>query len=78
VNAHPRGARPFTREEYVRKFTTLAAQYVTTNERARFLATALALCDVGPGQLERLNVVVPPAVLDVDGIVAGLFERGGA
>lgn len=76
ANAHPRGARPFNREQYVEKFTTLASEYANADERARFLTTALTLASARPGELTRLNVVVAPAVLDVAGLTTGLFDIG--
>ena len=77
AHAHPRGARPFARAQYVEKFTTLAQEYASASERERFLATALTLGEVAPGELARLNIVVPREVLDLDGLRTGIFERHG-
>jgi 2-methylcitrate dehydratase len=76
-DAHPRGLTPFGRDDYVRKFHELAGLHATTSERERFLDVALALASLAPGRLAELNVEVPPALLDVEGLTTGLFERHG-
>ncbi len=78
ADAHPHGAHPFAREDYVAKFTTLACDYATASERERFLATVLALPKLAGGRLGELNVTVPAALLDVEGTLSGLFERRGS
>jgi len=78
ADAHPRGARPFTREDYVAKFTTLASDYATASERDRFLATVLALPRLARGRLGEVHVGVPAALLEVEGTTPGLFERRGS
>jgi 2-methylcitrate dehydratase len=75
AHAHPRGARPFARAQYVEKFSTLAQEFTPAAERERFLAFALALANAGPGELVGLNVIVPPAILDLEEMRAGIFER---
>ncbi len=49
ADAHPLGARPFGREQYVAKFRTLADGVVDPAEQDRFLdaATAAARADAG-------------------------------
>jgi 2-methylcitrate dehydratase len=37
ANAHPLGAYPFKRENYVKKFMTLTEGIITTQESKRFL-----------------------------------------
>ena len=37
ANAHPLGAKPFGREDYIRKFRTLTEGIVSTREANRFL-----------------------------------------
>jgi 2-methylcitrate dehydratase len=76
-DAHPRGATPFGRDDYLRKFHELAGLYATVDERERFLHVALALPSLTPGRLSELNVEIPPALLDVVGLTPGLFERHG-
>tara|TARA_R110000868_G_scaffold199758_2_gene446482 strand:- start:26163 stop:27668 length:1506 start_codon:yes stop_codon:yes gene_type:complete len=57
ADAHPLGARPFARAEYVAKFRTLAAGVLADAEIERFLAAAEALPTLGAGELDQLNVV---------------------
>ena len=57
ADAHPLGARPFARAEYVTKFRTLAAGVLADAEIERFLAAAEALPTLGAGELDQLNVV---------------------
>ena len=63
ADAHPLGARPFQREQYVQKFTELAGDVVQARERERFLSTVDSLPDLAAGTLSDLNLVVDPRVL---------------
>ncbi len=63
ADAHPLGARPFGRADYEAKFATLAEGVVEPAEQERFLAAARELRDLPAGELRRLNVRVPDAVL---------------
>jgi len=76
-DAHPRGATPFGRDDYLRKFRYLAGLHAAPDEAGRFLDVALALPSLAPGRLSELNVQVPAALLDVAGLTPGLFERQG-
>lgn len=58
ANAHPFGARPFTRPEYVKKFETLTEGLVEPAERGRFLNLAADLPKLTAEQIRELNVVV--------------------
>jgi 2-methylcitrate dehydratase len=58
ANAHSLGARPFAREDYVRKFKALTAGVITPRECERFLAATRDLPQLGPGRLGELNVEV--------------------
>lgn len=75
ADAHPLGAKPFGRSDYVRKFNTLAAAHASIDERNRFLDAALALPKLPAGKLAELTVEVPAEVLGLKGLVPGLFER---
>jgi 2-methylcitrate dehydratase len=77
ADAHPRGAKPFGREDYLRKFRELAGLYASPAEQERFLATASDLPTLAPGRLTELTVEIPAAMLDVPGLKPGLFERHG-
>lgn len=74
ADAHPLGARPFAREQYIGKFNGLAEGVVGDTERQRFLAAAEALSDLQPGALGALNISVAPLVLDrAPTTAAGIF-----
>ncbi|WP_026303872.1 2-methylcitrate dehydratase PrpD [Jongsikchunia kroppenstedtii] len=63
ADAHPLGARPFAREQYVNKFRVLAEGVVDDAEQERFLAAAANLRSLAPGELEQLTVAVRDDVL---------------
>lgn len=59
ANAHPAGAKPFKRADYVRKFDTLTADIITPAERNRFISLVENLADLSAEQIQQLNVQVP-------------------
>jgi 2-methylcitrate dehydratase len=59
ASAHPLGAKPFTREDYRRKFQVLTESILSAQESRRFLDTVQELPDLPAGQLRRLNLAVP-------------------
>jgi 2-methylcitrate dehydratase len=59
ANAHPLGAKPFARGDYVRKFQTLTDGIITPQESQRFLGAVQRLPDLAPDDLVLLNVQVP-------------------
>ena len=63
ADAHPLGARPFRRDDYVRKFRTLTEGLISDEESNRFLSAAARLPELKPAQLAELNVVLPPGRL---------------
>ncbi|BCI79361.1 2-methylcitrate dehydratase [Mycolicibacterium sp. TY66] len=75
ADAHPLGARPFGREQYRDKFTTLAEGVVAPAEQDRFLAVVDGLAAMKPGSLGALNVRVDQVVLDkAPTIPSGIFR----
>ena len=64
ADAHPLGARPFAREDYVRKFRTLADGVLAPEEVERFLGLATRLRTLEPHELAGLTVTPPPGALD--------------
>jgi len=73
ADAHPLGARPFARANYINKFKTLTEELISADESARFIQTAQRLGELKAGELGELNVVLPPdkltcAVRDKRGI----------
>jgi 2-methylcitrate dehydratase len=65
ANAHPLGARPFERDDYIRKFQTLTSGIITERESNRFLEAAQELPRLPAGELHRLNVALPAGTLTV-------------
>ncbi|MCV7088607.1 2-methylcitrate dehydratase PrpD [Mycobacterium interjectum] len=61
ADAHPLGARPFRRPQYVQKFTELADGVVDPAEQRRFLSAVEALPDLDT--VDALNVVIDPRLL---------------
>ncbi|MFN4088079.1 MAG: MmgE/PrpD family protein [Alphaproteobacteria bacterium] len=74
ADAHPLGARPWTRSDYVAKFRMLAEGIVSVREQDRFLATVERLPDLTADALSGLNVSVDPHRLAA-GRQQGLFDR---
>ena len=58
ADAHPDGARPFRRENYVRKFLTLSDGILSGAEQTRFLEAAENLADLPADGLDVLNFTV--------------------
>ena len=58
ADAHPYGARPFKRENYINKFLTLTKDILETKESNRFLKNVQNLRYLKSGQLDRLNIEV--------------------
>ena len=73
ADAHPLGARPFGRDQYVNKFRTLAAGLVEEAEIERFLAAAERLPELSAGELDQLNITAAPGVIDFAAAPKGLF-----
>ena len=61
ANAHPLGARPFGRDDYINKFLTLTDGIISTRESNRFLEAAQSLASLEAGDLHLLNVRCPRA-----------------
>lgn len=75
ADAHPLGARPFERKQYVGKFTELAGGVVADAEQRRFLSVAEGLSTLEAGAAGALNIVVDPAVQDkAPTIPPGIFR----
>ena len=65
ANAHPLGAKPFARADYIRKFRTLTEGIVPTREANRFLEVVQDLPRLKSGELDLLGISVPAASLAV-------------
>ena len=64
ANAHPLGAKPFGREDYIRKFRTLTDGIVTAREANRFIEVVQDLPRLAAGELHLLNVALPSGRLE--------------
>jgi 2-methylcitrate dehydratase len=71
ANAHPMGAKPFTREDYLRKFQSLTEGILPARESRRFLDVVYDLRALRAGELRSLNLAVPTEMLIRGG--PGLF-----
>ena len=58
ADAHPYGARPFRRQNYIQKFLTLTDGILDKKESFRFLKTVQNLKNLKSGELNKLNIQV--------------------
>jgi 2-methylcitrate dehydratase len=65
ANAHPLGAKPFGRDDYIRKFQILTDGIISTRESNRFLEAVQELPRMPAGDLHRLNIALPAGTLAV-------------
>jgi len=70
ADAHPLGARPFARDQYLAKFARMADGVVDPAEQVRFTAATTGLADLAAGDLGGLNVRV------LDDVLASAPETG--
>jgi 2-methylcitrate dehydratase len=73
ADAHPLGARPFAREQYIAKFRSLAAGVIDDAEADRFLDTAQRLPELAADELVGLNIEAAAGVVDLSVSPKGLF-----
>ncbi len=71
ANAHPLGATPWSRPNYLRKFRTLTEDLIEPIEAERFLDVAQRLPQLRASQLTELNIALPTRRLAIGW--AGLF-----
>ena len=76
ADAHPLGARPFGREQYRDKFTTLAEGVVAPAEQDRFLAVVDGLAAMKPGSI--LINASRGTVVEVGDGIAQIYGLSGA
>ena len=60
ANAHPLGAKPFVRANYIHKFETLTEDVISKEESKRFLQVVQRLPQLTAAEVGELNVVLPP------------------
>ena len=58
ADAHPYGARPFKRQNYINKFLTLRDGILDKKESNRFLRIVQNLKNLKSGQLDKLNIEI--------------------
>jgi 2-methylcitrate dehydratase len=73
ADAHPLGARPFGRAEYVQKFRTLAADILEESEIERFLDVAQSLPTLQAGDLGQLTIIAREGLLSSIATPKGIF-----
>ena len=56
ANAHPAGAIPFGRKNYVKKFDMLTEKLIPKEERDRFISVAQRLKDLSAEEVDQLTV----------------------
>ena len=73
ADAHPLGARPFAREDYIRKFRLLAEPVLEPAEIERFLELVQRLPELTAAEVRELNIVAKAGVLASAPAPKGLF-----
>ena len=73
ADAHPLGARPFVRENYIAKFRLLAEPVLEPAEIERFLDLVQRLPELTVDEVRQLNIVAKPGVIDLAAGPKGLF-----
>ena len=63
ANAHPNGARPFSRSDYHQKLATLTRGIVSEQERERFNTLCETLVRLSPEEVHELSLVADPKVM---------------
>ncbi len=71
ADAHPLGASPFRRDDYVHKFKALTDRVVSQQESDRFLRSVTNTAQLPSGDLCQLNVALPIGSLHEGG--SGIF-----
>jgi 2-methylcitrate dehydratase len=77
ADAHPLGARPFAREQYIAKFRSLADGVIAPAEQDRFLALVARLPELQAQELGGLTFTVDAARLGAHKS-SGIFDWHGA
>ncbi|KYJ97328.1 MmgE/PrpD family protein [Microbacterium sp. CH1] len=73
ADAHPLGARPFARENYIAKFRLLAEPVLEPAEIERFLELVQRLPELTAAEVAELSIVAMPGLLDDADAPTGLF-----
>lgn len=73
ADAHPLGAKPFAREQYIQKFRSLASDVLESQEIERFLALVQRLPELTAEEIGGLTIVAKPGLLSSVKSPEGLF-----
>ena len=73
ADAHPLGARPFARDNYIAKFRLLAEPVLEAAEIERFLELVQRLPELSVDEVRELNIVARPGLIDLAAAPKGLF-----
>jgi len=73
ADAHPLGAKPFSREQYIGKFCTLADGVLEQTEIERFLELVQRLPHLAADELSGLTVTAKPGLFASLTTPKGLF-----
>ena len=73
ADAHPLGARPFARDNYIAKFRLLAEPVLEAAEIERFLELVQRLPELTVAEVRELNIVAKAGLIDLAQGPKGLF-----
>ncbi|NQY09578.1 MAG: MmgE/PrpD family protein [Flavobacteriales bacterium] len=73
ANAHPAGAKPFVRANYIQKFDSLTSGIIEQTERDRFIGLVENLENLSADEIQQLNVQVKPEILSSVKPKKGIF-----
>ncbi|MGV2982462.1 MmgE/PrpD family protein [Microbacterium sp. AGC85] len=73
ADAHPLGARPFARENYINKFRLLAEPVLSPEEIERFLSLVQRLPELSAAEVAELSIIAKPGVVASEPATKGLF-----
>ncbi|APH46207.1 2-methylcitrate dehydratase [Microbacterium sp. 1.5R] len=73
ADAHPLGARPFARENYIAKFRLLAEPVLEPAEIERFLELVQRLPELTAAEVGELSIIAKPGLLEGADAPKGLF-----
>ncbi|WP_144793105.1 MmgE/PrpD family protein [Microbacterium paludicola] len=73
ADAHPLGARPFARENYIAKFRLLAEPVLEQAEIERFLSLVQRLPELTAAEVAELSIIARPGVVASAPTTTGLF-----
>ncbi|KIP51327.1 MmgE/PrpD family protein, partial [Leucobacter komagatae] len=73
ADAHPLGARPFARDNYIAKFRLLAEPVLEPAEIERFLDLVQRLPELSADEVRELNIVAKAGLIDLAAAPKGLF-----